>query len=223
MSSRPNTRSFRCCRTPRTAFIPRFSISRSASTLCGASGHSKHRRSREMFDELDPELADAARALVDAAGRARLQPRVTSTLRSHSEQVRLYNRFLAGQGGYPVAPPGYSAHEYGEAFDMVVSPMEALADVGYTWQQWGGGWNPDDAVHFELPGASARARQRGEEQDGSTGILGGAIELGVGSTIATLLRLIPGLSRSQALRLLSSPSQLPSWIIEQITLPSFRR
>jgi hypothetical protein len=38
---------------------------------------------------------------------------------------------------------------------MVVSPMDALADVGYTWQTWGGGWNPSDAVHFELPGASA--------------------------------------------------------------------
>jgi len=176
------------------------------------------------LDELSPDLVDFARALVDAAGAAGLQPRVTSTLRTRSQQARLYRGFLANpQRAYPVAPPGYSAHEYGEAFDLVVSPMEALADVGYTWQQWGGGWNPDDAVHFELPGASARARQRGEEQDGSTGILGGAIDLGVGSTIATLLRLIPGLSRSQALRLLSSPSQLPSWIIEQITLPSFRR
>jgi len=46
---------------------------------------------------------------------------------------------------------------------MVVTPMAALADVGYTWQQWGGGWNPDDAVHFELPGASDRARRRGME------------------------------------------------------------
>jgi hypothetical protein len=42
---------------------------------------------------------------------------------------------------------------------MVVSPMEALADVGYTWQTWGGGWNPADAIHFELPGASDYARQ----------------------------------------------------------------
>jgi hypothetical protein len=47
---------------------------------------------------------------------------------------------------------------------MVVAPMEALADVGYTWQQWGGGWNGTDAVHFELPGASERARQLGSEQ-----------------------------------------------------------
>jgi hypothetical protein len=70
---------------------------------------------------------------------------------------------LAGAAGFPVAPPGFSAHEYGEAFDMVTSPMEALEDVGYTWQQWGGGWNPADAVHFELPGASERAKQRGRE------------------------------------------------------------
>jgi len=110
--------------------------------------------------DLVPELVDAAQALVDAAGAAGLQPRVTSTLRSHAEQKRLYRRFLAGQQGFPVAPPGQSAHEYGEAFDLVVSPMGALADVGYTWQQWGGGWNPADAVHFELPGASDRAAQQ---------------------------------------------------------------
>jgi len=39
--------------------------------------------------------------------------------------------------------------------------MGALADVGYTWQSWGGGWNGADAVHFELPGASERARAKG--------------------------------------------------------------
>jgi hypothetical protein len=115
-----------------------------------------------MFDELNPDLASFARDLVDAAGAAGLLPRVTSTLRTRSQQARLYRGFLANPGrAYPVAPPGYSAHEYGEAFDLVVTPMEALADVGYTWQQWGGGWNPADAVHFELPGASERARQRG--------------------------------------------------------------
>src|SRR5713226_6699652 len=108
--------------------------------------------------DLVPELQDAAAALLDAAGSARLQPRITSTFRTRSEQGRLYRRFLAGAAGFPVAPPGFSAHEYGEAFDMVVSPMEALADVGYTWQTWGGGWGPGDAVHFELPGATARAK-----------------------------------------------------------------
>jgi len=176
------------------------------------------------LDELDPELAAAANDLVDVAGRAGLQPRVTSTVRTNSQQARLYRGYLANpQRAYPVAPPGYSAHEYGEAFDLVVTPMEALADVGYTWQTWGGGWNPQDAVHFELPGASERARTKGKEQDGSTGIIGGAIDWFAGSTVATLMRLIPGLSHNQALRLLAAPSQLPSWIIEQITLPTFRR
>jgi hypothetical protein len=36
---------------------------------------------------------------------------------------------------------------------MVVSPWAALADVGYTWQQWGGIWGGDqDPVHFQMPG-----------------------------------------------------------------------
>ncbi len=111
--------------------------------------------------DLVPELQEPARSLLNAAGAARLQPRITSTFRTRSEQGRLYRRFLAGAAGFPVAPPGFSAHEYGEAFDMVVSPMEALADVGYTWLQWGGGWNPADAIHFELPGASERAKSLG--------------------------------------------------------------
>ncbi len=101
--------------------------------------------------------------LVPEFGRAGLQPRVTSTVRTRSEQGRLYRRFLAGAAGYPVAPPGFSAHEYGEAFDLVVTPMEALGDVGATWLDWGGYWGPGDAVHFELPGATARAKQRGRE------------------------------------------------------------
>jgi len=125
-----------------------------------------------LFDELSPELAPFARDLVYAADLARLQPQVTSTRRTHSQQARLYRGYLANpQRAYPVAPPGYSSHEYGEAFDMVVTPMEALADVGYTWQQWGGGWNPDDAVHFELPGASERAKQRGREQENKSPFL----------------------------------------------------
>ncbi len=114
------------------------------------------------LDDLVPDLVPFAHALVDAAGAAGLQPRVTSTVRTRSQQRKLYSSFLANPGrAYPVAPPGSSAHEYGEAFDMVVTPMDALADVGYTWQSWGGGWNGADAVHFELPGASDRARAKG--------------------------------------------------------------
>jgi hypothetical protein len=36
---------------------------------------------------------------------------------------------------------------------MVVYPWEALADVGYTWESWGGVWGGQkDPVHFEYPG-----------------------------------------------------------------------
>jgi hypothetical protein len=141
-----------------------------------------------MFDDLSPDLADFARALVDAAGSAGLLPRVTSTLRTRSQQARLYRGFLANPGrAYPVAPPGYSAHEYGEAFDLVVTPMEALADVGYTWQQWGGGWNPADAVHFELPGASERARVRGAAQEKSPFLVELASSIPFGLPISLVL------------------------------------
>jgi hypothetical protein len=112
------------------------------------------------FDSLDPQLTSAARTLVAVASRAGLQPRLTSTLRSNAEQTRLYRRFLAGTAGYPVAPPGQSAHEYGLAFDMVVSPMDTLADLGALWKQWGGAWNGADAIHFELDGASEWARSQ---------------------------------------------------------------
>jgi hypothetical protein len=46
---------------------------------------------------------------------------------------------------------------------MVVTPFDAIYDVAYTWQQWGGAWNAADAVHFELPGASAEAKRLGEQ------------------------------------------------------------
>jgi hypothetical protein len=103
---------------------------------------------------LIPEMQEPARALVDAAGSARLNPRVTSTLRSRAEQKRLYDRYLQGLQRLPVAPPGRSAHEFGYAFDMIVTPWEALTDVGYTWQSWGGVWGGEfnDPVHFEYPG-----------------------------------------------------------------------
>jgi hypothetical protein len=36
---------------------------------------------------------------------------------------------------------------------MVCTPWEALWDVGYTWEQWGGVWGGDaDPVHFQYPG-----------------------------------------------------------------------
>jgi hypothetical protein len=106
-----------------------------------------------MFEDLIPELQQPARELVDACGQAGLQPRVTSTRRTHAAQARLYRRWQQGISPFPAAPPGGSEHEFGYAFDLVVTPFEALGDVGYTWQSWGGVWpGAVDPVHFAYPG-----------------------------------------------------------------------
>ncbi len=115
------------------------------------------------LDALVDEIRDAARELDAAVANSGLVGRFTSTYRSHSEQERLYRAFISGRHAFPVAPPGSSAHEYGEAFDYVVSPASAQRDVGLTWVDWGGEWGgAGDVVHFELPGASARAIERGK-------------------------------------------------------------
>ncbi|SRR5713101_8094600 len=115
------------------------------------------------LDGLVDELRDAARELDALVARSGLVGRFTSTYRSRSEQERLYRAYISGRHSFPVAPPGSSAHEYAEAFDYLVSPYEYQSDVGNVWVSWGGEWGgASDMVHFELPGASARAKERGK-------------------------------------------------------------
>ncbi len=171
------------------------------------------------LNSLVPELRDAAVALVDAATEAGLSPRVTSTLRSRSEQSRLYRRYLAGQSAYPVAAPGTSAHEYGWAFDMVTSPLDALADVGYTWETWGGSWNARDAVHFELPGASGEARRLGAKEyayqeplripvviQAADFLISLFPYIGWVTLVATLVSWFPQYSKSEIVQTLANPA-----------------
>lgn len=103
---------------------------------------------------LIPELQPFARQLINYASSRGMGPRVTSTRRSTSEQARLYQRYVAGQSEYPAAPPGTSAHEFGYAFDMIVSYAEWLNELGQVWTSWGGVWGGafSDPIHFEFPG-----------------------------------------------------------------------
>lgn len=108
--------------------------------MSGFSGYS--RQVRPYFE-----------ALFRAAQRADRAARVTSTVRSRSEQRRLYNRYLAGQSRFPAAPPGRSKHEQGRAIDIVASDR-VLRALGAAWERlgpsfkWGGRF--DDPIHFEL-------------------------------------------------------------------------
>jgi hypothetical protein len=107
---------------------------------------------------LQPEMQAAARTLDAVVHNSGLQGRFTSTLRTHAEQQRLYDKYLRGESQFPAAPPGESAHEYGYAFDYVVSPWEYQPDVGAYWESgWeyfeGGIWGGNaDPVHFEWAG-----------------------------------------------------------------------
>lgn len=109
-------------------------------------------------------LQPFAERLVQLGGRAGVQPRVTSTLRSHTQQKRLYAAFTRGETHYPVAPPGTSAHEFGFAFDMVAATVEDLHDLGSVWRSWGGVWSPNDEVHFQYPGFSVPATRLSDVQ-----------------------------------------------------------
>src|SRR5258708_1074126 len=110
---------------------------------------------------VDPDLAASITALDDGVTQSGLRGRITSGVRTHSEQRRLYNRYLAGKSQFPAVPPGASAHEYGLAVDYVIDPFspDLQAQAGALWLSWGGGWSRNDSVHFELPGASAAAME----------------------------------------------------------------
>lgn len=112
-----------------------------------------------MIDGLDLRLVDWAELLL---GQARAPVTITRTTSSHRFQRSLYARALAGGSPFPVAPPGYSAHQLGLAFDLV-GPLPELRRLGKLWRSWGGRWGGDvDPIHFELgPGMARRSRGRG--------------------------------------------------------------
>ena len=104
------------------------------------------------------DLQPFAQALVDAAADAGLRPRVTSARRTAAWGRAKYRECLRRRGTrnpckYPVAYPGTSKHEKGLAFDVVVTPLAALNDLGLLWESWGGRWGGrfKDPIHFEAP------------------------------------------------------------------------
>jgi hypothetical protein len=111
---------------------------------------------------LRPEFRPFAEQLLAAAKQLDGRFRFTSTLRTRSEQQRLYNRYLRGESPFPALPPGNSQHERGWAVDLArraVDPADddLLADLGAAWREAGGVWGGSvDPVHFEAPKAWTR-------------------------------------------------------------------
>lgn len=111
---------------------------------------------------VDAQLKPAFDALASIVGQAGGILTLTSTIRTTREQSYLYDRYKKGLSHLPANPPGFSAHEYGWAFDAITSPADWIADVGAVWVSWGGAYGGSrDPVHFELSGAGATAWQLG--------------------------------------------------------------
>ena len=92
------------------------------------------------------------RTLADAR-RERIQVRVTSRFRSIAEQRRLRERFESGVSRFPAARPGLSMHNYGFAFDAVVTRNGTQQDLARIAQRHGLIWaGQSDAVHFDAFG-----------------------------------------------------------------------
>lgn len=104
-----------------------------------------------------------ARVLLQAATSLDRKFRVTSFVRTHAQQARLYRAWLArGKTGLPAAAPGHSMHELGLAVDIArpgVDPFhdELLAQLGAWWRNNGLGWSESDPVHFQMEGISQHA------------------------------------------------------------------
>jgi hypothetical protein len=109
-----------------------------------------------MIERLYPEFRPYAEVLYAYIRRLDPTAQVTSTLRSSTEQRRLYARYLAGKSQYPAAPPGHSTHELGTAIDIRAS-ARALATAGAAWEAWGRslgvnfrwGGRFKDEIHFD--------------------------------------------------------------------------
>src|SRR4051812_48383492 len=110
-------------------------------------------QSEKLLAGVDSTLAARVRAMAAALQAARgFTIRVVSGARSTAQQAALYaNR---ASNPYPVAKPGTSKHERGEAVDVAIVGKGTWSQVGAAGEaaglRWGGRFSKPDLVHFEL-------------------------------------------------------------------------
>lgn len=133
--------------------------------------------SRNALD-LEADVMNMALAHVAACAAEGIHVVLTQTLRTAVEQAALYAQGRTKAG--PVvthAPPGYSWHEFGRAYDLAIAtfdgdqtpmnwydgPWERVGTLGEKCgMDWGGRWKHPDIPHFEHHGGKTLAQRRGE-------------------------------------------------------------
>jgi hypothetical protein len=104
-------------------------------------------------------LAGVNAQLADAVSKATAEYKqvtgktaiITSGVREREKQERMYNEYIAGgKKGKPVAPPGTSKHETGNAVDINQADADAMARMGILQKYGLNRPVANDPVHIEL-------------------------------------------------------------------------
>lgn len=126
---------------------------------------------------LEPETREMCKKLVAACEAAGFPIVVVQTLRTWEEQAALYAKGRSRPGAIVTnAKPGYSAHNFGRAFDVAFRKGQKGVSWSGPWSKvaqvarglglaWGGDWKSfQDKPHFEYLGGLSLAQLRAQHQ-----------------------------------------------------------
>ena len=119
--------------------------------------------SERRIKTLHPSVRELVRDFINEAERQGIKLRVTSALRTHADQAKLYAKGRTEPGNVVTwAEPGESYHNYGLAVDVVEIRDGAAIWNNEKWPQigqmgksfgfeWGGDWQGKiDKPHFQM-------------------------------------------------------------------------
>jgi hypothetical protein len=103
---------------------------------------------------LNPQLSSAVQsAMNDYTAMTGKTATITSAVRSRAQQQALYDAYIAGgKKGMPVAPPGSSRHEMGNAVDINRAAADEMDRMGILSKYGLSRPVANDPVHIELAG-----------------------------------------------------------------------
>jgi hypothetical protein len=109
---------------------------------------------------LNPQLASAVQsAMNDYTAMTGKSATITSTVRSRAQLQALYDAYIAGgKKGMPVAPPGSSRHELGNAVDINRAAADEMDRMGILSKYGLSRPVANDPVHIELAGPRGNRR-----------------------------------------------------------------